>query len=182
MKAVIPIIVENQTVPSTAAMARAAGVAEGTIFSVFPDKASVLHEAIKHSIDPGPTCEELRSVDAEASFKTQLSELGKILLERTDRMIALFHVLRTLPHDGAIGHEDAREALKRSNEMIVDTLTSIFETHSEKMVLDPGRMAIAFRGLVFASGHPAFGLGQTLTVEEIATVVSGTTALTKAEN
>lgn len=163
-------------------MARAAGVAEGTIFGVFPDKASVLHEAIKHSIDPVPTCEELRGVDPDSPFKTHLSELGKILLERTDRMIALFHVFRSLPPDGAIGHDDARDALKKSNEMIIDTLTSIFENRSEATILDPGRMAIAFRGLVFASGHPAFGLGQTLTVEEIATIVSGVAASTEVGN
>ena len=182
MEAVIPIIVENQTVPSTAAMARAAGVAEGTIFSVFPDKASVLHEAIKHSIDPVPTCEELRSVDQDGPFKTQLAELGKILLERTDRMIALFHVLRSLPHDGAVGHEDARDSVKKSNEMILATLTSMFEKHPEATILDPDRMAIAFCGLVFASGHPAFGLGQILTVEEIAAIVSGTAASADVEN
>jgi AcrR family transcriptional regulator len=172
VEAVIPLIIENHSVPSTAAMAEAAQVAEGTIFSVFPDKSTLLHEVVRHSIDPEPICEQLRGVHEKAPFQIQLAELARILLERIDRMITLFHVLRGMPGPGHDGQGDARRAMNDSNETITRTLTTIFEGHKDELVLAPDRAAIAFRGLVFASGHPAFSVGQSLTVDEIVSIVT----------
>ena len=55
LDAVIPLLISRGSNVTTAEMADAAGIAEGTIFRVFPDKPSLLHEALKSSFDPAPT-------------------------------------------------------------------------------------------------------------------------------
>ena len=52
LDAVIPLLIDHGAAVTTAEMAEAAGIAEGTIFRVFPDKASLLHAAIERSLDP----------------------------------------------------------------------------------------------------------------------------------
>ena len=42
LDAVVPLLIDHGAAVTTAEMAEAAGIAEGTIFRVFPDKASLL--------------------------------------------------------------------------------------------------------------------------------------------
>jgi AcrR family transcriptional regulator len=50
----IPLLREHGLAVSTRQIAEAAGVAEGTIFNVFPDKRSLLSAAVRAAFDPEP--------------------------------------------------------------------------------------------------------------------------------
>ena len=54
IEAVAPLLVDHGATVTTKQMAEAAGIAEGTLFSVFPDKRSVILATIKQRMDPEP--------------------------------------------------------------------------------------------------------------------------------
>ena len=87
IEAVIPLFLERGMTVTTREMAEAAGIAEGTIFGVFPDKPSVVHEAVKVSMDPAPIQRAIDEIPASAPLNTQLEAAARILLERNPEAV-----------------------------------------------------------------------------------------------
>lgn len=118
---------------TTAEIAEAAGVSKRTIFKVFPDKATLIYEAVKTILDPAPTRDSLQKIDASAPLDAQLVAAGQILLERLDRATALVEVLRSMPDSGKGRSADARRFVIASNAAITEALTELMEPHSEDL-------------------------------------------------
>lgn len=172
VEAVIPLLVERGASVTTREMAEAAGIAEGTIFRVFPDKAALIHEALRASFDPRPVQGELASVYEGAPLRVQLAEAARILLERLEKVFALMAVLRTIPHDPIPDHASGPpQFVVVSNEAINESLAQIFARHRDRLRIEPARAASTFRGLLLANSHPALSFGDRLTVDELVDVL-----------
>lgn len=170
--AVTPLLIENGVSVTTRQMAEASGVAEGTIFRVFPDKRALIHQAVEHSLDPEPVRRALSEVYAGAPLDRQVAAAARILLDRYDRVIALMSLLRTLPpdeHDSS--HVGPPPAIARSSEVIMEVLTELFERHSDELRIPPRRAAATFRALIFAVAHPVMVGEEKLTVPEVIDVL-----------
>jgi len=154
VEAVIPLILEKGATLTSREMSEAAGVAEGTIFSVFPDKPAVIVEAVRATMDPTPFRAAIADVSPAVPLEDQLESVAGILLERSERIGTLIGVLRTIQPAGPKKPAEAHRFVMESNAAIVTALTELLEQHRNDLRVEPGRAAVAFMGFVFANAHP----------------------------
>lgn len=154
IEAVIPLLLEKGSALTSREMAQAAGVSEGTIFSVFPDKPAVIIEAVKVTMDSAPFRAAIADVPRTASLEDQLESVAVILLERSERIGTLVGVLRTIQPTGPDKPAEAHRYVMESNAAILEALTELLDRHQECLRVKPDRAAVAFMGFVFANAHP----------------------------
>jgi len=159
VEAVIPLLLERGSALTSREMAEAAGVSEGTIFSVFPDKASVIIEAVKATIDPEPVQEGIAAVDPSAPLEAQLEAVADLLLDRSTRVGTLVGVLRTMQPADAGKPAGAHRFVNDANTAIRSSLTGLLERHRDRLRVEPERAAVVFLGFISASAHPLMSPG-----------------------
>src|SRR3954468_14690552 len=70
--ATLPLFLEQGSAVTTRAIAQAAGIAEGTIFRVFPDKTALLDAVIEAALDPTPADVAIARIDPGLPFEDRL--------------------------------------------------------------------------------------------------------------
>jgi AcrR family transcriptional regulator len=152
LDAVIPLLIERGAAVTTAEMAEAAGIAEGTIFRVFPDKNALLHAAIGKTLDPKPIVAALAAIDVTAPLQDQLTEAAQILAARYEKTTALIGMARSMPDHGKPSLEAHRIA-KDSMAAVAAGLTELLERHEDQLTVAPTQAATLLRGLIFSNVH-----------------------------
>lgn len=170
LDAVIPLLVDHGAAVTTAEMAAAAGIAEGTIFRVFPDKAALMHAAIAKTMDPEPIAAALAAIGASAPLQEQLTEAIRILAARYEKTTALIGMARSMPDHGkpsAEAHRIAKDAMAE----VAAALTELLARHRNQLTVDPAQAAILLRGLVFTNTHQLLHADEVMTPEQLANVL-----------
>src|SRR5215213_6628298 len=83
VEATIPLLVEHGESVTTRQIADAAGIAEGTIFRVFPDKDALIDAAVDAALDPGPFEEALEAIDPARPLDEVVHEVVVMWVRRT---------------------------------------------------------------------------------------------------
>ena len=65
--------------PTTSNIAQEAGVAEGTIFRVFPTKEVLENEAVQAAFCPAPVRRRIAAIDPEGSLRDRLVDFTRIM-------------------------------------------------------------------------------------------------------
>ena len=92
--ATIPLLHEHGVGVTTRQIADAAGVAEGTIFGVFPDKVSLIRAAVVAAFDHAPLLEALQNIPPGADLRERLVLVVELLQKRAAATVPLLGFVR----------------------------------------------------------------------------------------
>ncbi|MEV3985720.1 TetR/AcrR family transcriptional regulator [Nonomuraea sp. NPDC049758] len=185
VKAALPLVVEYGTSVTTAQVARAAGIGEGTIFRAFGDKEALLAACMAEALRPDDTLAHVSAISLDLPLADRLVEATEALRGYLARMGAVAGALATTgglrrPAPGgeprpASGNEPGptaggepraaegggRPGAGREESMAAsrEALAGLFEPERDRLRLAPERLAEAFQFLVMAAGRGPSPLG-----------------------
>lgn len=168
--AALPLVVEYGSSVTTAKIARAAGIGEGTIFRAFPDKDTLLAACMAEALRPDDTVTHLESIALDQPLAARLTEAADVMRGHMARIGAVAGALAAAgrlervaaakpgrdhrPPDREAGLAGPRAAL-----------AALFEPDRDALRLAPERLADAFQLLLMSAGRP--GAPDPLTTEEL---------------
>jgi AcrR family transcriptional regulator len=173
VRAALPLVVEYGTSVTTAQIARAAGIGEGTVFRAFGDKDALLNACMAEAMRPDDTLAHVsaisldlplaeRLVEAADAMRGYMSRMGAVAgamvsggLRRGD-LAALRGARAQGPAEGegeprgpglTVSRREASMAASR------EALAGLFEPERDSLRMPPERLAEAFGFLLMAAGR-----------------------------
>jgi AcrR family transcriptional regulator len=89
--ATVPLVRQHGSAVTTAQVAEAAGVAEGTIFRLFADKHSLLDAVLEHALDADGPLEVLRQLPHELSLHERITLGASAIRSHFERALPVMH-------------------------------------------------------------------------------------------
>ncbi len=160
--ATLPLLLAHGASVTTRQIAEAAGIAEGTIFRVFPDKESLIEAAVDRAFDSTASDAALDAIDRSLPLEARLVAAVEILRRR----VADLWQLRT-----ALGMMQVSSGgpsmTERHRPPDLSPLAALFVADRDQVRGEPLEAAHLLRGLTIAATHPALILDEPLSSAEI---------------
>jgi AcrR family transcriptional regulator len=169
IEATIPLLREHGLLVTTRQIADAAGVAEGTIFGVFPDKPSLIRAAVLSALDPEQGVRAIAAIQSP-DLRVRLAETARILNRGWELNGKLFVLLRGVAKTGdEDGDAELRTRIFEGQRRLHETIAQAFEPDAERLRVPPIIAAQMFITLHFASHRHAMVTPDqpTLTTDQI---------------
>jgi AcrR family transcriptional regulator len=168
--ATLPLLRAHGRAVTTAQIALAAGVAEGTLFRVFPDKEALIAAAVESAFDPAPIEGELARIDRELPLRDKLVTAVEILQRRVEGVWQLMAVLGIAAPPDPKARAAAGKLMTEADGRMRAQLAALLEAHRDELRIPPEHAARLLRAMTFAGTHPRI-TDVPLTAGEIVTIL-----------
>jgi AcrR family transcriptional regulator len=157
-----PLVMEHGADVSTRQIADACGLAEGTLFRVFPNKDAIVHAAVDELLDPVPLVAAIGGIDRTRPVAAQMTEAIHVLHEAGRRIVGVMSVLHPKRRPGEAGAEPKHPAHAEGEpgiwterrEAPMRALTALLEPSADQLRTSVPAAASFIRGAVFAATFP----------------------------
>ncbi len=171
VSATIPLLRVKGRGLSTREIAKAAGIAEGTIFRVFETKDEIIHACVHEAFDTTTLRAELAGIDPALGLHDRLAAAVTVMQDHLQGIFALISVLQSSgqPLHRPMG-SDAERRRRDGTAELDDAFTALIGADAARLRI-PVRTFIGYlRMLTLSSVHPMLE-GQDSTAAELVDVV-----------
>ena len=169
-----PLVLSLGSRVTTREIAEAAGLAEGTLFRIFPTKAALLHEVILSTLDPTPMCDQISAINLADPLDERVAAITEVLGGYTDRISAMMGATQDHLHANKPGNaKEFHLAFAERTAALQSAIEAVLAPDADRLRVSPRQAAGYLRGLIFVSHHPMMGLAELSTTTILSLLLDG---------
>lgn len=162
ISATLPLVMQHGASVSTRQIAESAGIAEGTIFRVFPDKDTLIKAVIEAALDPSAAEAAIQQIDASIDLRGRLTAAVEIIQRRLNDVWRLF---------SAVGYDNVKNSGEQRRPRDIKGLSELIEPDAHLLDRDAAATARILYAMTLAMSHPMLTADEPASPVEIVSIL-----------
>ncbi|TFV96384.1 TetR/AcrR family transcriptional regulator [Leifsonia flava] len=163
LDAVVPLLLQHGRSVTSRQIAEAAGIAEGTVYSVFDDKEAIIDAAVERHMDTSSIVEAISTIPVDLSLDSTIEAIVELVQHRVREMFSLMAAIGFGPPHK---HKPRRMG-SPDDDPVVPVVVALLEPHRAELRIAPRRAASLIRLTTLSMTHPILSEGETFTARDI---------------